>query len=966
MKNTRLMKIALIISIVTNVAYADMKEDLTSLNNLYSRGEYNRAVIKSKEFITEYPESKYNKDLALRICKVQYLNKDYSKASNSFENFLENYKPGRSERMEVYSYLYRINKLYGNVQKSNYYEELLKKRKKSYEEALFRTGILLVDNENNISAIKEFEKAISLKGKNYEDCFLYVSLAYVNIKEYREASAYVNQYYKFKHKKKPENLVLAKYIEGTISYKENNTEAAIKHFTYLADNAPGYLYTEKGKVSLIEIYLNSGEVIEAFKLYETISNTYLRNQGAKVIGNYFVLREQFKKGIEYYEKINGRKDNESAYNYAYALYKIGDYSKAITEFSKITGRSYTLNNRYYIILSLDKNKDYEAVINYEKYLEDYVSDSEKYNDLRLVLSNAAYELKDYDKAFHYIKEIYKDYPTAKNISKYILISSELEDKELVEKLFEDYKTLYKDDEEYRREIYLAVADYEIEKDDLISAEKIYVTYLKNHDDKEIRGKLIDLLINQKKYAVTIKYLDSQEKTDDNIYLKGIAYIGIGNYEDADKLLKSLLDKTTNNLLLEKTKFNIIKNYFLWEKYEDTIKEGKLYLDENNHYSSSEVLNRIAISYYRLEDYNNARKYYEILGKDAKFYSYSKYQIADSYYTEKNYKKALELFREIINSKDIKGYKELAEYWSINCYLNLNEEEKYLSESSKFLKDYPDSIYLKAVLLERGKHLSKLKNYDGAIKEYTSLYEKETDVLEKDKIIEKILDIYILKGNIDLGKNWINKLNDKYKKSYYLSHYYRKKEMINEALKEEKTLLENDFYKDYALKNLGEYSYEIKDNKEARRYFGETLKLNASLYKDLATFRIAYLDKNDKKYDDALQGFTKVIVVYPKSKYVTLSKINICEIYEIKGNIDKAIKAYEEVYKDPKADSYLEYLVEKLLILNLRKEDKIKSDKYYNELMGLNKETAKKYEQFLIKAKEEITDEKNVSNNDVKL
>ncbi|MFK4784727.1 hypothetical protein [Fusobacterium sp. MFO224] len=966
MKNTKLIKIALIVSIVTNVAYADMKEDLTSLNNLYSRGEYNRAVIKSKDFIKEYPDSKYNKDLALRICKVEYLNKNYSRASNYFEDFLRTYKLGRNERMEVYSYLYRINKLYGNIQKTAYYEELLKKRKKSYEEALFKTGILLVDNENNISAIKEFEKAISLNGQNYEDCFLYVSLAYVNIKEYREALTYIDQYYKFKNKKKTENLVLAKYIQGTISYKENDIENATKHFKYLIEAAPGYIYTEKSKVSLIEIYLNSGEIIEALKLYPTIDNTYLKNQGSKVFGNYFVLREQFQKGIEYYEKIEGKKDDESAYNYAYALYKIGNYSEAIAEFSKIEGRAYDLNKRYYIILSLDKNKDYETVINYEKYLEDYVSDSKKYNDLRFVLSNAFYELKDYEKAFYYIKEIYRDYPTPKNLSKFILITCELDDKELVEKLFDDYKTLFKDDEEYAKEIYLAVSDFEIQKKDLIAAEKIYVTYLKTHDDSEIRGKLIDLLINQKKYAVTIKYLNSQEPTDDNVYLKGIAYIGIGNYENADKLLKSLLDKTTDNFLLEKTKFNIIKNYFLWEKYEDTIKEGKLYLDENNHYLTSEVLNRISISYYRLGDYNNARKYYEILGRDSKFYSYSKYQIADSYYTEKNYKKALELFGEIISSPKIKGYKELSEYWSINCYLNLDQVDEYLNKSTKFIKDYPDSIYLKAVLLERGKYLSKTKNYDGAIKEYTALFEKESDSLERDKTVEKILDIYILKGTIDSEKKWIDKINDKFKKSYYLSHYYRKKEMINEALKEEKILLESQFYKDYALKNLGEYNYEIKANKEARKYFEETLKLNASLYKDLATFRIAYLDKNDKKYEEALKGFTKVIVMYPKSNYVTLSKINICEIYETQENIDKAIKAYEEVYKDPKADSYLEYLVEKLLILYLRKDDKVNSDKYYNELMGLNKETAKKYEQFLIKAKEEITDEKNVSNNDVKL
>lgn len=966
MKNPRLMKIALIISIITNVAYGDMKDDLSNLNALYSKGEYSRAVVESKKFIVEYPQSKYNKNLALRICKVEYLNKNYSKSSDSFENLLKNYKLGRSERMEVYSYLYRINKLYGNIQKSNYYGELLKKRKKSYEDALFRTGMLLVDNENNVSAIKEFKRAIALKGDNYEDSFLYMSLAYINIKEYEKALGYIKEYYNFKNKKTTGNIVLAKYILGTISYKENDVETAIKYFLSLVENNPGYIYTEKGKVSLIEIYLNRGDIQEALKLYPTIKNNYLKNQGSKVVGNYFLVREQFNKGIEYYEKIIGEKDDESKYNYAYALYKIGNYSKAIEEFTNIKGRYYASNKRYYIILSLDKNKDYEAVVNYEKYLEDYVSDSEKYNDLRMVLLNAFYELKDYDKAYEYIKEIYMDYPTSKNMSKYILIASEIGDKDNVEKLYKDYKNLYKDDEEYRREIYLAVGDFEISKDDLVSAEKIYVDYLKTHDDKEIRGKLIDLLINQKKYAVTIKYLNSQEDTEDNTYLKGIAYIGIGNYENADKLLKSLLETTSNNVLLEKTKFNIIKNYFLWEKYKETIKEGKFYLDNNNDYLSSEVLNRVAISYYRLGDYNNARKYYEKLGQDSNFYSYSKYQIADSYYTEKNYEKALDLFEEIINSSEIKGYKEIAKYWSISCYFNLKKFDKYLIESKEFLDDYPNSVYFKTVLLKRGKYLSEIKDYDEAIEEYTYLFKKETDVLEKDKIIENILDIYILQDNIDSGKEWIDKIHNKFKKSYYNSHYYRKKDMIGKALKEDKILLDSKFYRDYALKNLGEYNYEIKSYDKARKYYRETLKLDSSIYKDLATFRLAYLDKNDKKYEESLKGFTKVIVIYPQSQYVTLSKINICGIYEAQNNIDKAIKAYKEVYNDPKADSYLEFLVEKLLILSLRKEDKINSDKYYNELTGLNKETAKKYEQFLIKDKEEITDEKNVSNNDAKL
>lgn len=965
MQVKKILKIVLIISFVSNIAYGDIKEDLNNLNELYSKGEYNRAVIKSKKFIREYPESKYNKDLFFRISKVEYLNKNYSRASEYLEEFLNAYKLSRSEKIEVYSYLYRINKLFGNTQKVSYYEKLLKKRKKDYELSLIESGMLLINNENNVSAIEEFQKAIELKGKNYENSFLYLSLAYTNIKEYNKALKFINMYYNFKNKKKEEDLVMARYILGTINYKKNDIETAIKYFKSLIETNPYNLYTEKGKVSLIEIFLNNGEVVDALKLYPDILDIISKDKAAKVFGNYFVLREQFKRGIDYYEQIIGEKDDESIYNYAYSLYKLGYYSKAISKFEKIKGRSYTLKRRYYIILSLNKNKDYEAVIKYKKYLEDYASDSLKYNDLRVVLSDSFYQLENYEEAISYIKEIYKDYPNAKNISKYILTACELEDKNLVEELFKTYSELYKDDEEYRKEITLAVADYEISKKDLIAAEKIYVNFLKTIDDEEIRGKLIDLLINEKKYSATIKYLNSQKQTDENIYLKGIAYIGLGNYEKADELLKGVLEKVTDNDLLEKIKFNIIKNNFLGEKYEETIKEGKIYLDEKNKYLISEVLDRIAISYYRIGEYQESRKYFEMLKSDSKNYAYAKYQIADSYYTEKDYKKALELFQEISDSDEIKGYKEGAKYWAINCYLNLGETEKYLLESKKFIENYPNSIYLKTVLFERGKNLLENKNYEKAMEEYIKIFEKETESLEKDKILEKILDIYILKNSIDEGKEWIEKLSDKYKKSYYYSKYYRRKEMIEEALKEEKNLLNSPFYKDYALKNLGEYNYEVKIYEEARKYYEETLKLSISSYKDLAIFRLAYLDKNDKKYEEALKGFTKVLLVYPKSKYAILSKLNISEIYEIQENLEKAIKAYEEIYKDPKADSYLEYLVEKLLILYLRKEDKENSEKYYNELLGINKEIAKKYEEFLIQEKEEIIDEKNVSNNDVK-
>ena len=69
---------------------------------------------------------------------------------------------------------------------------------------------------------------------------------------------------------------------------------------------------------------------------------------------------------------------------------------------------------------------------------------------------------------------------------------------------------------------------------MAKAENTYKEFLATESEVGMTNKLVDLLVNEKKYTEVLEYLNTLEPTDDNEYLKGIAYMGIGNYPKANE------------------------------------------------------------------------------------------------------------------------------------------------------------------------------------------------------------------------------------------------------------------------------------------------------------------------------------------------------------------------------------------------------------------------------------------------
>ncbi len=946
---------------LSSLAYGGMKEDVVFLNELYNQGKYEMAVQQSKKFLTTYPESKYNKNLCKRIALISYLSNNFQDSKLYFQKYLTEYKVKKDEKAEAYSYLYRIAILEKNMEKANEYRNLVSENKKIYEEMNYDSGIILLNDGRNKEAIEHFNRAMALKGNNSSKALLYKSLALLNLGDYQNSLNAINVYNNLDEKNK--DMALVTYLYGVLNYKLNDINKAIAYLESGLKNFPNDSYTQKGKLVLIEIYLNRSESNKALKLYSELSDTDDITRASKIFGNYFVTKSEYRRAIDFFDKIPN-KDVNAQYAYAYSYFKENNFQRALKEFEKIKAPEYMIDVRYYEILSYYNLKNYKKIKEFQKDLDNYLTDSKKYNDVRIVLANSMYELEDYKKSYEYYMEIYKDYPTLENLYRTMVIARKIEDENIIDKLLKEYKDKFSDDKQYKKEVYILVGDLYYKKDKYLKAENLYKEYLKTTQDIEISNKLVDLLVNEKKYSDVIKTLNTMEVTDENQYLKGIAYMGIGNYSKAAGFFGGL-EKSQNldKELLNKVKYSTIKNQFLWEKYDEVITLGKVYIENSNGYKVDDISDILGITYYRKEDFKTARDYFTQLLKYKERFSYAKYQIADTYYAEKDYAKALELFKEISNNKIYKlEYRESSNYWALRCYINLDDKKTFLDESQKFMNIYKNSTYNKNLMIMRGKILVEEGNLKTALQEYQRLYLKlssKNDKVERDLTVEKIIDILFLDNNKVEAKTWIDKLEDKYKKAYYSSIYYRDMDMIEEARKVEPILLESSTYKDYGLKVLADDEFSNNQYKEALKHYEEIYNLEVSSYKDYALYMMGDIYAIEKNIEEATVTLTKVFLVYPQSKYVIPAQIKLAEVYEISGDIDKAMKAYEELSGNSKAQEYSEFILEKLLYLNLQKENIEAVLKYYEDLKSINKDSASKYQDIVEKIKEAMENEKSV-------
>lgn len=795
--------------LASRLVLASEASDLKFIDNLYRERNFSQAMTSSERFLTIYPNSRNKNNVREKLAKLYFLNKNYDKAIRQFKILDADTKYLSNDEYKYY--LARCYALTAQAKTALFYKNTIKssslKEKTEFELA---NDLLTTKDNKNASII--FSNIVNKRNKYYSEALFSLGIAYFNDGNYAKAYQVLTM--------TNQNNDMTRYMRAASLYKLNRVDEAAKFFENILANEEKTNYDDKAILNLIEIYSNARNKEKVNYYINLIEGTDLHKKAMLMLGDYFASNQDYDKALKQYAKSDDSSNPKLIYNSAYSLYKLGKYREALEKFESLRDSNYYNQAIYYIFAIEYKLKNYQKIIDNKDIMKRVVLTQTDNDNINTIIANSAYQLGNYKLSKDYYGRLFAINTKAENLFRVILLDSQMLDIADLENRFRQYRNKFPNDKQYKKDIYLYTAEAYYKTGNAERAIEIYKEYLDEDNNFEILSALLLTLMEEKRYDEMEFYLANVQDETKLQYLKGISAMGLGKHDEAENFFQQAKDNLhgTMNYKLE---INRLRNFFLAAKYESAIRVGEAAIQntkiQENTVIYQEILDKIALSYFRLENYEKAREYYRKISNIAGYDLYSKYQIADSYYNEKNYALAKEKFLELKNSYPESFYGEQAHYRYIAILGFEKNKEAYEEEKNKFLSKYSNSKFSSS--LESDNLLKK----DPVIPEDEKLF-KEAKKLVAAKNLKKALENY-------------KKIYTEHPDSKYIVDARLAAAEIYDKLGDEKSA-KQQFFKLYSVKNnkdLHEYClekliyYRLKENntKEAKRYLSELEKTNPS-------------------------------------------------------------------------------------------------------------------------------------------
>jgi len=856
------MRKYLVISLLASysIVFAGEAEDFKAVDNLYKERNFKAALVESEKFLQKYPESKHQKSMRDKVAKIYFLEKNYKKAEEIFKK-LFTMEEKQSQKDEYASYLARANALLNNPDSAMFYVKEIKD-KNTFQKTFFAVAQNFLAKENNEAAQKAYKEIIDNKYENYKESMMGLGIVYYNLKDYDKAIYWLSEYSKEMPK---ENKEMVSYLRASALYRKGNTDDAIGRFEELANIEPSTEYSRKAALYLIEIYSNRKDEEKVTFYLNKIKGTKEYNTAMTMIGDLYVTKENYNKALDYYGQSNDKNNPKLIYGEAYSLYKNGKYEEALKKFQSLKNSDYYNQSIYHIFAINYKLKNFDEIIRDREIIRKVVVNQVDTDNIIRIIANSAYQVGNYKLAKDYYGRLFAVSPDKENLFRVILLDSQMLDMEDLRIRFNQYNELYSNDTEFKKDVYLYTGDAYYKAGDPERAEQIYKTYLNQYTNTEIISSLMSTLLEQKKYDEMQQYLSLAQDESSVNYLKGIAAMGLGKYDEAESEFQKVL-ASGDQSLSTKVYLNRVRNYFLAERYNEAVQAGEQYLSklspDKDKVIYSEMLDKIGLSYFRLGKYDQARSYYSKIASMKGYEVYGKFQIADSYYNEQNYEKAGSLYKEVYNQFGETFYGEQAYYKYIMTLSLTGNTDAFEREKNNFMKVYPNSNLRGTITNLTTNMYIESGDTDKAIESLNTSNSNTDDVAVKETNTTKIITLKLQKKDYKDIEKYIAELPTEEERAYYSAQYYAAKKdpkaadykavyskngkLANDAMlraaeiydkQENVAEAEKLFTKLYAVKNnkdLKAYSIEkliyyklVKNNtKEAKKLYDELKKLDA--------------------------------------------------------------------------------------------------------------------------------------------
>ncbi|WP_427169652.1 tetratricopeptide repeat protein [Fusobacterium nucleatum] len=935
------MKKFLIISFLASysIIFSGESEDFKTIDNLYKERNFKAALLESEKFLQKYPESKHQKSMKDKVAKIYFLEKNYKKAEEIFKR-LFTLEESKSQKDEYASYLARANALLNNTDSAMFYLREIKD-KKIYQTTFFAVAQDFLAKENNEAAQKAYIEIVDNKYTNYKEAMMGLGIVHYNLKNYDKAIYWLSE---FSKAMPGENKEMVSYLKASALYRKGNTDEAIKYFENLADTSSSTEYSRKATLYLIEIYSNKKDEEKVNFYLDIIRGTKEYNTAMTMIGDLYVTKENYDKALNYYSQSDDKNNPRLIYGEAYSLYKKGRYQEALKKFQSLKNSDYYNQSIYHIFAINYKLKNFDEIIRDREIIRKVVVSQVDTDNIIRIIANSAYQVGNYKLAKDYYGRLFAISPDKENLFRVILLDSQMLDMEDLGVRFNQYNNLYSDDTEFKKDIYLYTGDAYYKAGKPEKAEEIYKSYLSQYTNIEVISSLISTLLEQKKYDDMEQYLSLvQDETSVN-YLKGIAAMGLGKYNEAETQFQKVLTSGDKSLST-KVYLNRVRNNFLAEKYSEAVQAGELYLPSLNTEKEkaiySEMLDKIGLSYFRLGKYDQARTYYSKIASMKGYEAYGNFQIADSYYNEKNYEKAGSLYKEIYSQYGETFYGEQAYYKYIMTLSLTGNTDAFEKEKNNFMTVYPNSNLRGTITNLTTNMYIESGDTDKAIESLNESNANTDDIGIKENNTAKIITLKLQKKDYKDIEKYISELTSEEEKSYYLAQYYTAKK-DPKAIKEYETLLQYDKYKAYASKTLGDYYFDKKDLSKTKKYYGTYTSINKNP-EEYILYRLGQANEKENNLKMALIDYKAVYI--KNGNLANDAMLRAAEIYDNQENVTEAEKLFTKLYAVKNNKDLKAYAIEKLIYYKLVKNNTKEAKKLYDELKKLDAKKAQKFKAY---------------------
>ena len=752
--------------------------------NQYKLGNNEEAIKRLTNVETNYPKSKYIGEIRLSLLDIYLSDENLVKVDEYYSKIVD--KKRKDKANTLLGNYYFANKNYENSY--SYYKKIkdLKDPKTIYglgysmykigeeyklKNEKLESNIITKEDKEKAKLFEESRKYFEkLKGTSFNSEGIYY-LAFIEFKnknysqvikelkgydESKMKREYINNidiflgksYYEMKDYKKARN-----YYERT--YKRTQSKSDLYQLI-LTDSKIGDAESIKRE---FEEYKRKFPTDEEYrqKIYLLVGNTMYQNkdlEGAKSIYKEYLKDSEDPKISENYITILmiggnykelttylGQKPQtaENRYLMGVAFLGMTEYDKATKQFeSVINGSDSTEAQKekanYNLVKTNFSSKNYiETIKGAKKYLA-----TENYKKYRLQVLDleglANFRLEKYDRAREIFKELGKN-PKYKDYSEFQIAESYYNQGEYdkASKIYEDLYTKNKKGPYAMRSLYWNI--------NILNFQNQY-------------KKVID-----KSKMFNIEYPKSSYLTDVNFYMAN-AYFELNDTNNAAKTYIEVYQKTSDENIKAKTARELTSLYYNAGDYKnaniwkDRIKDPneKAYLSaliyekqgkrdlaiaeykkliETKEYGSRANYN-LATTYYKEKNYDEAKKYYENILKieNGQYKDTATYQIGQIYLSKKDYSKALRNFMRIELLYEKSNLREPAKLKIATIYEAQKEKEKAQKTYEEFYKTYPNSKY-KGLVLEKLLVINiNDENLEGAKKYYNELLSVNNKVAKK--------------------------------------------------------------------------------------------------------------------------------------------------------------------------------------------------------------------------------------------